>query len=262
MVVKPESQSDFNKKLWWGIGATLLVLVLFLSFREDPSYHKVTRLERTAMAVLYSVDKGLALVLPQKKEDFSLSMPYYKQENPLTCEVAALRTVLSYHGVYVSEDELIDKLVFDTRSSMSPDGTWGDPEKGFIGRVNGSIFNRTGFGVYEKPIVDLALNYLDAEVIEDADLAKVLKEVVSGNPVIAWGLLSRRAPVSWKTKEGKIISVRPGEHARVVIGFTGKQDNPKNIILLDPIYGLIHMNKEKFISDWKIMDNRAMVVYK
>ena len=155
-----------------------------------------------------------------------------------------------------------ESLAFDTREPMSSNGTWGDPENGFIGSVNGSIFNRTGFGVYEKPILNLALEYYNAAILEDADLTEVLNEVLSGNPVIVWGLLSRRASVSWQTKDGKVVSVRPGEHARVVIGFTGDPLNPKEIILMDPIYGRIRMGKNKFISDWEIMDNRAVVVYK
>jgi len=46
----------------------------------------------------------------------------------------------------------VRKLAFDTKDPMSPDGIWGDPEKGFVGDINGPIFYRTGFGVYEKPI--------------------------------------------------------------------------------------------------------------
>ncbi len=141
-------------------------------------------------------------------------------------------------------------------------GIWGDPEKGFVGDINGSIFYRTGFGVYEKPILDLALNYRTAAIIKNADLTKVLKEVLSGNPVIVWGLLLRKGPVFWRTNLGKVIGARPGEHARVLIGFTGKSDNPKKVILVDPIYGLIKMDKDKFVSDWQIMNNRAVVVYK
>ncbi|MDO8569403.1 MAG: C39 family peptidase [bacterium] len=262
MVAKPGSQSGFKRKLQISVGAIFLILVFFFSIREDSTYHKISRLEHLAKTIFYSVDNGLALVLPQKDESFSLSMPYYKQENGLTCEVAALRTALAYLGSYVSETELIGKLVFDTRVPMSPEGIWGDPENGFVGDINGSIFYRTGFGVYEKPILALALNYKTAAIIEKADLIKVLEEVLSGNPVLAWGLLSRRAAVSWKTLDGKVIEVRPGEHVRVVIGFTGEIDNPTKIILLDPIYGLIKMNKDKFVSDWKIMNNRAVVVYK
>ncbi|MDO8729051.1 MAG: C39 family peptidase [bacterium] len=251
-------------------GKKILVVVAIVSLisaysflvREDNAYHKVSRLEYFAKTIFYLVDNGLALVLPHTDDSFYLSMPYYLQENGLTCEVAALRTALGYHGIYVSETELIEKLVFDTKDPMSSYGVWGDPDKGFVGDINGSIFYRTGFGVYEKPILDLALNYRNAAIIGEADLTKVLKEVVSGNPVIVWGLLSNRASVYWQTKDGKVIEARPGEHARVLIGFTGKQDSPNKLILLDPIYGMIKMNTDKFLTDWKIMNNRAVVVYK
>ena len=252
-----------DKTLLASTGIVFLAIFLFVSLQKHPNYHKTSRFEHLAHTLFYSTVNHLALAGSFRGEaSFSLSMPYFRQENGLTCEVAALRTVLSYRGTNVSEAELLDKLAFDTREPMSSNGTWGDPENGFIGSVNGSIFNRTGFGVYEKPILNLALEYYNAAILEDADLTEVLNEVLSGNPVIVWGLLSRRASVSWQTKDGKVVSVRPGEHARVVIGFTGDPLNPKEIILMDPIYGRIRMGKNKFISDWEIMDNRAVVVYK
>jgi hypothetical protein len=90
----------------------------------------------------------------------------------------------------------------------------------------------------------------------------VLTEVAAGNPVIAWGLLSHRKPVTWWSKEGKLITAHPGEHARVVIGYSGEIANPTKIILMDPIYGKIRMSTERFLSDWQVMNNRAVVVYK
>jgi len=196
----------------------------------------------------------------QSEGRFFLEISGFLQENDLTCEIASLRTALGYHGTYVSEEELIEKLHFDTRESMASDGTWGDPEEGFIGDVNGSIFLRTGFGVYDKPIAELAKNYHNASVLENATVTEILQEVVSGNPVIVWGLLSYRDPVSWRTQEGKTIEVYPGEHARVAIGFVGEISNPEKIILLDPIYGEIEMDIDKFVYDWSIMENRAVVV--
>ena len=237
------------------------ILFKFL-FSEDSKYHKLNRYEHLFGVISNQVYNSLAKVVYNKKEEqFSISVKPYLQENALTCEVASLRSALAYQGVYVTEDELLEKLTFDTKDPITVDGVWGDPERGFVGDVNGSIFKRTGFGVYEKPIRDLALNYRYAEVIENADLYKILGQVKNGNPVIVWGLLSRRAPVSWNTKDGRRIEVMPGEHARVVAGFTGKIDNPSKIILIDPIYGRIFMETSIFLSDWEIMDNRAVVVY-
>lgn len=227
-----------------------------------PVHQKMTRFEHIRNTLRYSLDNQLALVLPQDEKAFSLSVPYYDQESPLTCEVSALRTALTYLGVSVSEERLLSKLAFATPEQMITPNIWGDPEVGFVGRVDGSIFHRTGYGVFDEPIRDLAREYREADIIEDANLTKVLEEVKDGNPVVAWGLLSQRPAVYWKTLEGKTVEARPGEHARVVIGYTGEINDPEKIILIDPIYGLIRMGADKFVEDWRIMDKRAVVVYK
>ncbi len=52
-----------------------------------------------------------------------------------------------------------------------------------------------------------------------------------------------------------------GEHARLLVGFKGSVENPSTIILLDPIYGQIQMSKKKFLADWSLLDNKAVVVF-
>jgi uncharacterized protein YvpB len=84
--------------------------------------------------------------------------------------------------------------------------------------------------------------------------------VKDGNPVIVWGLLSSKYEISWKTPEGKTIKAFPGEHARIVIGYAGDVDNPHSIILMDPLYGKVKMSTERFLKEWKMLDNMSVVV--
>lgn len=217
--------------------------------------------ERFSNRITYFIGNQIAFVSDPFADSVKLSVKHFKQEHALTCEVASLRSALEAIGTTVSEDELLDKLEFDTRGPISADGVWGDPEKGFVGDINGSVFKRTGYGVYEQPIARLAEQYSNAAVMEEPSLESIIMEINAGNPVIAWGLLSDRVAVKWRTIEGKEIAALPGEHARVVMGYYGDATSPTKIILMDPIYGKITLSTEKFLSEWKKMGNRAVVVF-
>jgi uncharacterized protein YvpB len=243
--------------------ALVVVLGLATLSREGAVFHKVSRLDYLLNTLVYQAKNEIALVLdPKDTNSFVLPVPYYDQEHPVTCEISALRTALTYLGTNVTEQELVKKLKFSTTAGMSPFGIWGDPNQGFVGDVNGSIYEKTGYGVYEKPIADLASTYRPAHVLESPNLSKVIKEVKAGNPVIAWGILKDRKPIYWQTPEGKTVKAFGGEHARVVIGWSGRESSPDQIILVDPIYGLIRMDTSDFLEGWKLLDNRAVVVYR
>lgn len=190
----------------------------------------------------------------------ALNVPFHRQEHALSCEIAALKMALNYHGQMVSENELLRDLPFDTLSSRSPGNVWGDPDKGFVGDIDGKSPNG-GYGVYEDPIVNLALRYRDAKKMENAALFDVLTKVAGGNPVIVWGFLASGKDVSWRTKDGKYVKAVFGEHTRVVTGFSGTPANPITITLLDPIYGKIRMSAKGFEGNWARLGNKAVVVY-
>ena len=129
-----------------------------------------------------------------------------------------------------------------------------------MGNIDGKV-PHGGYGVYEDPIVNLALQYRDARKLENATLFDVLTEVAGGNPVIVWGFLASGKDISWRTKEGKYIKAVFGEHTRVITGFSGTPENPKTITLLDPIYGKIRMSAKGFEGNWARLGNKAVVIY-
>lgn len=247
------------------IGVTIFALVFaaIIFSKNDTFYHQKIRFERISKKIFYLIQNQTAQVIDSITDSkiTEIKVPFHKQEHSVTCETAALRMALNYHKTGVTEEELLEKLVFDTKEPKSPDNIWGDPDKGFVGDIDGSVFLGTGYGVYEKPIWDLAMQYRPALIINNIELEKILETVKSGHPVIVWGLLSRRKTISWMTQEGKKIEAHPGEHARVITGFYGTTSNPTKIILMDPIYGKIRMSKERFLSDWKVLENRAVAVY-
>ncbi|MDP3800379.1 MAG: C39 family peptidase [bacterium] len=215
------------------------------------------KLARVEKQVMYSAQ---AMSSSNKTFNVVLKVPFHKQEHALSCEAAALKMALSFYNVAVTETELIRDLKFETIEPRNEFNIWGDPDKGFVGNIDGKIPNE-GYGVHEQPIIDLALQYRDAKKMKDAQLPDVLNEVKNGHPVIVWGSIGNGKDISWFTWEGKYIKAVHGEHTRVVIGFSGTPENAKYILLLDPIYGKVTMSKSRFLKDWALLDNKAVVVY-
>ena len=250
-----------KKNLLWIFAIAFLAIVFYFTnlaaVAKKEAGSLVLKLTRVERQVVYSAQ----VLSPFRRNfDVALKVPFHKQEHALSCEIAALKMVLNFHGVAVAESELLRGLYFDTKESRGEGNIWGDPDQGFVGNIDGKIPN-IGYGVYEKPIVDLALQYREAKKMEQATLKDILTEVANGRPVIVWGSLTAGKDISWSTREGKYIKAVYAEHTRVVTGFKGAIEDPKYILLLDPVYGKITMSKSKFLKDWALLDNKAVVVY-
>lgn len=242
-------------RMWFLVICALLTLF----FLRDKIFDFKIRAEVTIQALSYRLQDQFAQVL-YANEHIKLPIVFRKQQHALSCETAALAMALNYKGAGVTENELLAQLTFDMKGPKVK-GVWGDPENGFVGDVDGSIFYGTGYGVYDEPIKDVAFIYRDAFSLHEPDLWTVLEQVNSGNPVIVWGLISDTKPVYWKTKDGRDITGYPGEHARIVIGWAGDITDPTTIVLMDPIYGKIRVSTDKFLAGWEKLDNRAVVIF-
>lgn len=189
-----------------------------------------------------------------------LAVPFHRQQHALSCEAASLTMALNYKGVKVTENKLISQMVFATYLPREAGNIWGDPQEGFVGNINGSMPNK-GYGVYEQPIASLAQKYRQAEPIINGSLDQLITALNDKNPVIVWGVTGKGTDISWQTPAGYQIPARMGEHTRVLVGYTGKADNPQHLILLDPIYGRLKWPVAYFLKNWATLDNRAVVVY-
>lgn len=251
-----------NKRILIVLVATIVSVAAFY-FSNSAGFVKkyldswMLKLTRVEKEIMYSAQ---ALTSFQKRFNVVLPVPFHKQEHALSCEIAALKMALNFYGTAVSETDLLRDLAFSTQEPRGESNIWGDPDQGFVGDIDGKIPN-IGYGVYEQPIVNLALRYREARKMSEAILTDVLNEVQNGHPVIVWGSLASGKNISWFTPEGKYVKAVYGEHTRVVIGFSGSPENPKYILLLDPIYGKITMSKNKFLTDWALLNNKAVVVY-
>lgn len=245
-----------RKKIKRKFVSVLIVASVFISVIAA---FTTPEIQRFAKSVKFKMQRR-AFFPKIAEKSFTLQVPYFRQEHALSCEIAALRMALSYYGVKITEKELVKKLPFDTRLPRSKNNIWGDPNRGFVGDIDGKIPD-TGYGVYEKPLARVASEYREAKIITGARLSEILLEVYKNHPVIVWGTLASGKDISWRTPDGRRIQAIFGEHTRVVIGFTGSIENPEKIILHDPIYGTLRMPKKEFLSNWKLLGNKALVVY-
>jgi len=238
----------------------VLVFILFLSiawFIFELTVDDVKGEENVAKKIYYQAVRIIMPVKPAVK----LAVPYHHQEHALSCEVASLLMALNYKGVKVTESELIKELPISDPGPRHQDNTWGDPNLGFVGNIDGTMPN-TGYGVYEQPIYDLASKYRQAKIINNPVLADLITELGNNNPVVVWGVVvGRSKDISWKTPEGQVITAQLDEHARTLIGFTGTSDNPKLMILLDPLYGEVRLSVKDFLKNWELLEKKAVVIY-
>lgn len=237
-----------------------LVVVIFLNTTSIGRKYQLG-MERFLTRVSYWIEDSFFTLTADANSVVKLDIPFHHQEHSLSCEVAALKMALNYLGVAVTESELIKNLSFDKTGPISADNIWGDPEKGFVGSIDGSM-PRTGYGVYEIPIANLASEYNKQVLpLQKASLTDVLQAVFEKRAVIVWGYTGSGTKVSWKTDDGQVIQAVFGEHARVISGFSGTADNPSVIWLMDPVYGRISMSRSQFLKNWATLDNRAVIVY-
>ena len=155
---------------------------------------------------------------------------------PTGCESVAITTLLRYYGVSVSVDDVISKLKKGDLP-YNENGTMygGNPEIEFIG----DPYSNASFGVYEKPIADVANTYKEGINVKSGfPFSEVLSIVKEGKPVMVWTSMYLATPYISKTWTYKStmekISWKAHEHAVVVVGY-----NKKYIIISDPLGGEI-----------------------
>lgn len=180
-----------------------------------------------------------------------------RQDQSLSCEVAALKMGLNYKGAGVSEGELLALLGVD--EPLVRGDTWGDPNIAFVGNVAGHQ-NTTGYGAHWDPIARIANHYRPSQAFSGWSLSDIAREIEAGNPVEIWGTTGRARRDSWLTPRGATINAWVGEHTRLVIGFTGTSDNPTRFIINDPSAGRLTWTASQFRSNWAAFGNSGVVI--
>lgn len=245
-------------KWWrWLVGARVLIWLVIIglivsgkiSFADSSA-----KVRRRAGKIVTSLR-----LLPEPHQ--KIDVPFHRQERALSCEVASLRSALLTKGIDVKEAELFELLPKDPTPKTA--GVWGDPDRGFVGDVDGSQERLSGYGVYAGPLAELARTYGDRVTAGTGFTSEdVAREIAAGNPVIIWGITGRFPPkdISWQTSEGKHVPAFVGEHSRVVYGYVGEVDQPYGFFLMDPIYGRLFYSRDRFEAQWAYFNNQAVII--
>ncbi|HUY73073.1 MAG TPA: C39 family peptidase [Candidatus Dormibacteraeota bacterium] len=199
-------------------------------------------------AVAASADHAIYLAL--NAPHVISGITFYYQDHPLSCEEAATSMALSHQGINVSEDQILAEIGADTRP-MYVDGQgrvrWGNPYQTFVGKVDGSESNYTGFGTFYPPLVRVAKAH-GARILAYGSMsaATIYARVIAGHPVVAfatwdWQWHPRRDYLSFDGQWIPWIGPVYASHAYVVAGVS-----PTQVLIDDPIRGQYWISKGAF----------------
>lgn len=186
------------------------------------------------------------------------AVPLVRQAYRNNCETASLSMLLASVGVRVDQGTLQRRLrrsgQLDPLVSADGTWTWGDPEKGFVGRAQGGG-TAGGFGVYQGPIRRLAARYgVRLKGLSRKPARILFAELSRGRPVISWIGLSDGPYRRWRTPAGKLIRVNFGEHVVVLTSLRGN-----SLEVNDPLTGTrLVWTRAQFLAKWRLLGRRAL----
>jgi uncharacterized protein YvpB len=206
---------------------------------------------------LSQVAGGGTISLPERAVASRIELPIVKQTYPNNCETAALSMLLAGAGVDQGQKALQRELPTDGAldPEVRPDGTlvWGDPQRGFVGRVEGGG-TAGGYGVYEKPIMELASEWAEPADLSGESPDALYERLLAGDPVMVWIGLQDGPYETWISEAGREIEANFGEHTVVLAGIRGDR-----LLVNDPLDGQRKWwTKEEFELMWDRLGNRAI----
>lgn len=206
--------------------------------------------EQQVLETQYNNLLNSTLEEPNEEEDVLIEgVPTMIQypDYPTGCESVALTILLNYYGYNITPDDIISKLKLGLLPYMKDDVRYGgNPEIEFIGNP----YEKTGYGVYEMPILEVAQKYNSNFVSGTGkSLDELLELVDNGVPSIVWVSIGMRVPYiskSWIYEPtNETIYWKKGEHAVALIGY-----NSTSVIVSDPDTGNINY------YDYDVFNNR------
>ncbi len=174
-----------------------------------------------------------------KSQTFVLGIPWFKQEEDFTCNVAATRMALAYRGVNLSEAAI-----------KSGFGIGNNPDEDWV----------LGYGIHIDPVADFVSQHRSVSIKRNWNIQELLQEVQNGNAVILWLYNRYSQPPGSFVLNGNYTGYR-GMHSEVVRGFIGDPSNPTHILTNDPWRGQLTYTRATFEATWAYLNNTALVVY-
>ncbi len=141
--------------------------------------------------------------------EWRLAVTPQRQGHNLSCESSAASMAARYHGVDLSEAEVLAALPRND-----------NPHLGFRGNVDGPTGGLEDYGVYAGPVMEVLRRYgLQVRRVEGG-LKGIKAAIARGNPVIAW--VTYNCIVSTPVEReiaGQKVTLVPYQHAVVITGY-------------------------------------------
>lgn len=204
--------------------------------------------ENLARAAADDVD---TLTLSPRVVRIAIDLPVLRQAYRNNCETAALSIALRGKVDQVRlQDELPVSQPLNPVAGTAGD-IWGDPDKGFVGRVEGG-----GFGVFEGPLARLGRRYdKGTRPLATRSFDAILNQVREGRPVILWAALGSSVPKTWTTPDGTLVRADFSEHTIVLAGVS-----PAGVVVHDPWTGERRLDPAAALRErWIRLGRRAVV---
>jgi uncharacterized protein YvpB len=205
----------------------------------------LARIERAARTSVGTVR------VPGALSAVSLGIPPIRQAYRNDCEATALSMLLRDR---VSQYRL--QALFPIAKPYLPLDTdrgeeWGDPERGFVGPVQGG-----GYGVYERPVLAVARRFDPGAVdLTGSPLRRVVAAVKRGRPVQAWIQFGTSLPRTWLTPDGRTVHANFAEHTITLVGWR----RPGMLIYDNPWDGTVStFTIRGFARVWHVLGDRAI----
>ena len=184
------------------------------------------------------------------------------QNHSLSCEEAATSMALTHQGINLSQDQILADLGADRRA-MYVDGSgrvrWANPYQTFVGNVNGSEYNYSGYGTFYPPLVRIAQAH-GGNVIQYGNMsaATIYARLIAGHPVVVfatwdWAWHPRHDYLSFDGQWIPWIGPYNASHVYTAVGYS-----PTGVLVNDPLrgqYWVSHAAFEAAYSDF----NEAIV---
>ena len=219
-----------------------------------------TAVTQDLQQIYKDADRAVRVVLSQTRVIAGVAMIH--QNHPLSCEEAATSMALTHQGIHLSQDQILREIGADLRP-MHVDAAgvrWGNPYRTFVGNVNGSESNYTGFGTFYPPLVRVARAH-GATILAYGTMsaATIYARVLAGHPVVAfatwdWRWHPRRDYVSFDGQRIPWIGPVYASHVYTVVGV-----GPGRVLVNDPIRGQYWISKAAFEAGYS--DFREAIVF-
>jgi uncharacterized protein YvpB len=204
----------------------------------------VARVTRAARAAVGTVR------VPGALSAASLGIRPIRQAYRNDCEATALSMLL---GGRVSQYRL--QALFPVAKPHLPIETdrgeeWGDPERGFVGSVQGG-----GYGIYERPVLAVARRFDPGALdLTGTSVRRVVAAVKQGRPVEAWIQFGASLPRTWLAPDGTTVHANFAEHTITLVGW-----RPGVLVYDNPWDGTAStITIPAFASVWRVLGDRAI----